>query len=83
VIRAVKPILDHKVPYELWKTGWWYVLGSAVLVAFHCGLSPVSPSPLLMFRRPVSAYNSLKFITEDMTFGGFLRGMHFGRAARR
>jgi ubiquinol-cytochrome c reductase cytochrome b subunit len=74
---AVKPVLDHKVPYTNWKTGWWYVLGSAVLVSFMIQVISGIALSTSYVSSAGEAYNSLKFITEEMTFGSFLRGMHF------
>lgn len=74
---AVKPILDHKVPYTNWKNGWWYVLGSAVLVAFSIQVITGIALSTSYVSSAADAYESLKFITEEMTFGSFLRGMHF------
>ncbi|MBN9387347.1 MAG: cytochrome b N-terminal domain-containing protein [Chloroflexi bacterium] len=77
VMAAIKPVLDHKVPYTNWKTGWWYVLGSAVLVAFMIQVISGIALSTSYVSSAGDAYNSLTFITEEMTFGSFLRGMHF------
>ncbi|HEX2910453.1 MAG TPA: cytochrome b N-terminal domain-containing protein [Chloroflexia bacterium] len=73
---ATKPIMDHKVPYTDWKTGWWYVLGSAVLVAFLIQIITGIALSTSYVSASGEAYNSLKFITDQALFGNFLRGMH-------
>ena len=79
---AVKPILDHKVPDTDWKSGWWYVFGSAVLVAFIIQVVTGIALATSYVTSTSEAYNSLQFITNEAFLGGFMRGMHyFGASA--
>ncbi len=73
---ALKPILDHKVPYTDWKNGWWYIFGSAVLVAFVVQVITGIALSTSYVSSAGEAYASLKFITDEAVFGNFLRASH-------
>jgi ubiquinol-cytochrome c reductase cytochrome b subunit len=66
--------LTHPVPP---RTGWWYVFGSATLIAFI--LQVVTGIALATAYVPSTgdAYDSLRFISERALMGRFLRGLHF------
>lgn len=71
---VVKPMLEHIVPSD---ARWWYVFGSATLCAFI--VQVLSGIALAMVYVPGgdAAYESLKYITNDATFGYMVRGMHY------
>lgn len=66
--------MEHPVPA---RTGWWYVFGSATLIAFL--IQVVTGVALATAYVPSTgqAYDSLKFISEQALMGRFLRGLHF------
>lgn len=73
-INALLAPMRHLAPKD---AKWWYVFGSATLVAFI--VQVVSGVALAFSFIPSSsqAYDTLLFITNDAPFGRFLRGLHY------
>jgi ubiquinol-cytochrome c reductase cytochrome b subunit len=71
---AILPIIQHVVPPN---TGWYYVFGSATLVAFLIQVFTGTLLSLAYIPSSSQAYNTLQFITHDAYFGRVLRGIHF------
>jgi menaquinol-cytochrome c reductase cytochrome b subunit len=73
LVGAVKYFLFRKVPAE---TNWFHTLGSATLTAFLVQL--VTGVILAMYYKPApeEAYASIQMITNDLTLGWLVRGMH-------
>ena len=73
LVGGVKYFLFRKVPRD---TSWWHTLGSATLTAFlvQAGTGVV----LAMYYKPHpdTAYESVERITNDITLGWLVRGMH-------
>jgi quinol-cytochrome oxidoreductase complex cytochrome b subunit len=73
LVGAVKYFLFRKVPA---RTNWFHTLGSATLTAFI--VQAVTGIVLAMYYQPSpdEAYESIQFITNDLTWGWLVRGMH-------
>jgi menaquinol-cytochrome c reductase cytochrome b subunit len=73
LVGATKYFLFRKVPAE---TNWFHTLGSATLTAFIVQL--VTGVILAMYYKPdpENAYASIERITNDLTLGWLVRGMH-------
>ena len=73
LVGGVKYFLFRKVPRD---TGWFHTLGSATLTAFL--VQAITGVVLAMYYKPDpdSAYESIQFITNDLTLGWLVRGMH-------
>jgi len=73
LVGAVKYFLFRKVPPE---TNWFHTLGSATLTAFLVQL--VTGVILAMYYKPSpeEAYGSIQKITNELTLGWLVRGMH-------
>ena len=67
-------LLDEPLPSGV---GWWFVTGSILL--FLLGVQVVTGIVLTMYYvpSPEHAYDSVRFIMEELSFGGILRGLHF------
>src|SRR6187401_1763262 len=73
LIGGIKYFLFRKVPAE---TNWFHTLGSATLTAFL--VQAVTGVILAMYYKPEpkTAYASIQHITNDLTLGWLVRGMH-------
>jgi quinol-cytochrome oxidoreductase complex cytochrome b subunit len=73
LVGGVKYFLFRRVPRD---TSWWHTLGSATLTAF---LVQTGTGVILAFYykpHPDTAYESIQRITNDITLGWLVRGMH-------
>jgi menaquinol-cytochrome c reductase cytochrome b subunit len=73
IVGATRYFLFRKVPAE---TNWFHTLGSATLTAFIVQL--ITGVVLAMYYKPTpaEAYESIQAITNDVTLGWLVRGMH-------
>src|SRR5512134_954033 len=73
LIGGLKYFLFRKVPRD---TNWFHTLGSATLTAFIVQL--VTGVVLAFYYKPSpnEAYASIQYITNDLTLGWLVRGMH-------
>ena len=73
LVGALRYFLFRKVPAE---TNWFHTLGSATLTAFL--VQAVTGVILAMYYKPdpESAFDSIQYITNDLTLGWLVRGMH-------
>ena len=73
LVGGVKYFLFRKVPRD---TNWFHTLGSATLTAFL--VQAITGVVLAMYYKPDpdSAYESIQTITNDLTLGWLVRGMH-------
>jgi menaquinol-cytochrome c reductase cytochrome b subunit len=73
LVGGTKYFLFRKVPGD---SGWAHTLGSATLTAFL--VQAITGVILAMFYKPSpdEAYSSIQHITNDVTFGWLVRGMH-------
>jgi ubiquinol-cytochrome c reductase cytochrome b subunit len=78
-LHPLREFLDnYKVPAALTgRVGWMYVFGMSVVAAFS--IQVVSGIGLATVYVPSAglAHESVRYLTEDVAFGAFLRGMHF------
>jgi menaquinol-cytochrome c reductase cytochrome b subunit len=73
LVGGVKYFLFRKVPRDI---GWWHTLGSASLTAFLVQLATGVILAMYYTPDPNSAYESVQRITNDVTLGWLVRGMH-------
>ena len=73
LIGGIKYFLFRNVPRD---SGWFHTLGSATLTAFI--VQAVTGVVLAMYYKPdpATAYASIQYITNDLTLGWLVRGMH-------
>ncbi len=80
--KLLGPVLSHPVPNATGWVGWSYALGSGVLLAFVLQVVTGIALAAAYIPSTADAFSSLRFITEEATFGSLLRGMHnFGASA--
>jgi quinol-cytochrome oxidoreductase complex cytochrome b subunit len=73
LVGSTKYFLFRKVPSD---SGWAHTLGSATLTAFL--VQAITGVILAMYYKPSpdEAYSSIQHVTNDVTFGWLVRGMH-------
>jgi ubiquinol-cytochrome c reductase cytochrome b subunit len=74
VTAMIKPLLAHRVPRG---ARWWYVFGSATMAAFMVQVLSGITLAFSYIASPSQAYETLRFISDDATFGSVLRGLHY------
>jgi quinol-cytochrome oxidoreductase complex cytochrome b subunit len=73
LVGGVRYFLFRKVPRD---SGWWHTLGSATLTAFLVQLGTGVILAMYYKPNPDNAYESVQHITNDVTLGWLVRGMH-------
>jgi menaquinol-cytochrome c reductase cytochrome b subunit len=73
LVGGLKYFLFRKVPRD---SGWWHTLGSATLTAFLVQLGTGVILAMYYKPDPNGAYESVQHITDDVTLGWLVRGMH-------
>lgn len=74
ITKVVKPLMEHPVPKG---SKWAYVFGSATLFSFILQIATGIALATSYVPSADGAYRSLKFISQDATFGHIVRGMHY------
>src|SRR5437764_1076202 len=79
---VIGPIMRHPVPRTRGWVSWAYVFGSATLFTFVVQVVTGIALATAYIPATANAYESIQFITQDATLGGWLRGIHnFGASA--
>jgi menaquinol-cytochrome c reductase cytochrome b subunit len=73
IVGGVKYFLFRKVPRD---SSWWHTLGSATLTAFLVQVGTGVVLAMYYKPHPDTAYQSIERITNDITLGWLVRGMH-------
>jgi ubiquinol-cytochrome c reductase cytochrome b subunit len=76
--KTILPVVKHPVPKTV---NWWYVFGSATLVAFIVQVVTGVALAFSYIPSPNSATDSLRFITDQATLGRIVRGIHYWGAS--
>jgi len=76
--RWIGPLLKHSVPRG---SGWPYVFGSAIIVAFTIQVVTGIVLATVYVPSAGQAYQTLQFITDNAPLGSLVRGMHYWGAS--
>src|SRR5918912_1153809 len=76
--KAILPVIQHPVPRSV---NWWYVFGSATLVAFIVQVITGVALAFTYVPAPDNAYETLQFITHQAVLGNVVRGIHYWGAS--
>src|SRR6185295_14538235 len=71
---AAKHLLEEPLPAGV---GWWFTTGSILLFLLTVQIATGVVLATYYVPSPDFAYDSILFITERVTFGRVLRGLHF------
>lgn len=75
---------SHRIPPEVGRSrkGWLYVFGQALVFVFVLQVVTGSALASKYIPAPAQAWESLRYINEEVAWGGFVRGLHyFGASA--
>ena len=75
----VRKLLTHGVPAEVARSrkGWFYVFGQALVFLFLLQVVTGSGLAMAYVPAPAFAWDSLRYMNEEMFLGAFLRAVHF------
>jgi len=74
-LRTVRAhLLDEPIPGG---TGWWFTTGSVVLFLLLLQLASGILLTFYYVPSPASAYDSVRYVMEQVTFGRVVRGLHY------
>ncbi|MCX6022668.1 MAG: cytochrome b N-terminal domain-containing protein, partial [Chloroflexi bacterium] len=71
---TVLPVILHPIPRGV---GWWYILGSATLMAFILQVVTGVALAMVYVAAPDIAYQTVQFITNEAFLGHVIRGAHY------
>lgn len=74
LVALFRPMMEHLVPAD---ARWWYVFGSATMAAFMIQVFSGVALAFSYVPSAAHAYNALQFITQEATFGRFMRALHY------
>lgn len=78
LVRAKRDLLDREVPDRL---TWWHTLGSATLTVFLVQVITGTTLATYYSPSPDHAYDSVRYITDQVASGSLLRGIHHWAAS--
>ena len=75
----VQALLSHKIPPEVGRSrkGWFYVFGQALVFLFLFQVVTGTGLAMAYVPAPAFAWDSLRYLNEEVFWGAFLRALHF------